>query len=322
LLFVVDSSLSLLLERKKLARSISSFLDQLPHDADPRIAVMLGHGGSSDWNGELYSLKADPRVLDPRWLSRADAEEMLMRSIRSPALDHGWGGGEMLLHSLQSSLSEPHFNRIQMQGFYRPDAALAIIFLTDENDVCFDPRQNGYSMGAHYKPSAFGIEHLAYKTYCLNSQKALAVSPTSVIAALRDRFPGKRIAMAGIAHSNPDTVPWLGEAAIGHGILEIVWENANTQPTGPMPEMVLDIKSHDFAPTLSELGSLVSSHLSLLTLFPIPGSTNLLEPSLLVTVDGRSVPGTYDASTRRVRLSGALAGGAGSRIEISACEAH
>jgi hypothetical protein len=319
LLFVVDSSLSLTPERRRLAKSISHFLSQLPADADPRIAVMLGHGGNSDWSGMLYSRGSNPRVINPHDYAGNRAEELLIQNLSCPALDFGVGNGEMLMYSLQSSLKDYNFAQIQNEGFYRPDASLAVVFITDENDVCFDPKAHGYTKHPHYKYGAFGLEKFAYDKWCVDKSGALKVSTTSVISSLRSRFPGKRIAMAGIVHSEEKSVPWFGEDAIGHGIIELVQENAATQPSGPMPSLIMNLRSGNFSGTLAQLGSMITSHLSLLTSFILSGDRILKESSIVATVDGRAVSATYDSASRTVNISGANAGGAGSQVEVSAC---
>ncbi len=319
LLFVVDSSLSLTPERRKLAKAISSFLSQLPADADPRIAVMLGHGANSDWNGMLYSRGSNPRVINPSNYTDDKARELLIENLSCPALDLGVGNGEMLMHSLQSSLRNDHFAEIQREGFYRPDASLAVVFVTDENDVCFDPKAHGYTRHPHYKYGAFGLEKFAYDRWCVDSKGALKVSTTSAISSLRSRFPGKRIAMAGIVHAEEKSVPWFGEDAIGHGIIELVQENASSQPSGPMPSIIMDLKSGNFASALAQLGSMVTSHLSLLTSFSLSGDRAVREDSITMTVDGRTISSSYDSASRTVNILGADAGGAGSQIEVSAC---
>jgi len=319
LLFVVDSSLSLTPERRKVAKAISSFLETLPADADTRIAVLLGHGENSPWSGKLYSRGSDPRVILPNALPRDRAEELLTHSLSCPAMDFGVGNGEMLLSSLQASLKDESFAEIQSQGFYRPDALLGVVFLTDENDVCFDPRAHGYTRHPDYKSSILGLEDIAYRKFCLDSAGALKVSSTSVIQGLRDRFPGKFIAMAGIVYSNPANVPYLGEDSIGHGIIELVEENATSQPSGPMPATILDLKTGDFAPALNKLATMVSSQLTLKTEFPLVGTVEVDEETLLVTVDGVEVPATYNANSRTITIPGTSVGGAGSQIDVSAC---
>jgi hypothetical protein len=280
---------------------------------------MLGHGGNSDWSGMLYSRGSNPRVINPADYTSDQARELLIENLSCPALDFGVGNGELLMHSLQSSLKDYNFAQIQREGFYRADASLAVVFVTDENDVCFDPKAHGYTRHPHYKYGAFGLEKFAYDKWCVDSKGALKVSTTSVISSLRSRFPGKRIAMAGIVHAEEKSVPWFGEDAIGHGIIELVQENASTQPSGPMPSIIMDLKSGNFAAALAQLGSMVTSHLSLLTSFSLSGDQTVNESSLTVVVDGRLISASYDPASRTVNIQGTDAGGAGSQVEVSAC---
>ncbi|NDD91220.1 hypothetical protein EBZ37_03955, partial [bacterium] len=319
LLFVVDSSLSLITQRKALAKSISHFLATLPSDADPRVAVMLGHGGSSTWSGKLYSRSGDPRVINPTALTLKQSEKFLENSLTCPAVDFGFGNGEMLMYSLMESLEDARFAEIRSQGFYRPDASLAVVFLTDENDTCFDPLKHGYTKAPDYRPSFFGLEKVAYKRYCLNDKGALRVSTTAVISSLRNRFPGKPITMAGIVHTDPSGIFQYGEEAIGHGIIELVQENAAGNPTGPTSSLLMDIISGDFGTTLQQLGSMVTTKFSLMTSFPLTGEMEVDTDTLLVTVDGKEVSATYDAATRTINIPGIEAGLPGSQVDVSAC---
>ncbi len=319
LLFVVDTSLSLTFERRKLSGAISSFLNRLPQDADIRIGVMLAHGGNSRWNGSLYSDRGNPRVINPAQYTTTEAQRLLEENLARPAQDFGVGNGEMLMHSLQNSLGNSKFAAIQSEGFYRQDASLAVVFVTDENDVCFDPRAHGYTRHPHYKYGFMGLEKLAYKKWCVDRSGTLQVSTTSVVASLQNRFPGKRIAMAGIVHVDENQVPRLGEEAIGHGIIELVEENASSQPSGPMAPVLMDIKSGSFAPALARLGSMVSSHLDLMTAFPLTGNGTVSTTTIEIMVDGRSITGSFDEGSRTVNIAGSDAGGAGSRVEVSAC---
>jgi hypothetical protein len=304
LLFVVDTSLSLFNDRMKLAHAVPRFLKELPPEADTRVAVMLAHG-SSKWNGKLYSRGRDPRVIDVTALSPKQSMDYLGHSLSCAEPEFDIANGELMMYSLQRSLGASKLAAIKNQGFYRDDAALSVVFVTDENDVCFDPRANGFPNFPDFNDSWFDLEDAAFKRYCAG------ITPESTLAALQSTFPGRAITLGGIVHTDPKHVKRFGEDAIGHGIIELV----NSTTDG----MLVDIRSNDFEDGLARLGSVVSTHLQLKTLFPIDGQIPFDPSSISVTVDGVAVPATYDSVTGTVQIQVIDAGGAGSSIEISAC---
>ncbi len=305
LLFVTDSSLSLLPERRKLARSISHFLRGLPENADPRIAVMLGHGGKSKWSGRLFSHGSDPRVLDPAVLGEDELVRALEENLTCPKMEWASTNGEALFLSLQKSLKGSRFNEIRSQGFFRDGAAISVVFVSDENEVCFDPRSIGKLGFPDFKDSLLGLEDRALAKYCQG------ISPESTLAALKDAFPGRKLSVGTIVHSDPEFVCRWGEHSIGHGYLQLA---------SMVPEsLVMDIRSGDFDQGLARLASVSTSQLPLMTSFTLTGDERIDEGSVLVYVDGVEVPASFDPETRTVRVAGEDAGGALSRIEVSAC---
>jgi len=310
LLFVADSSLSLMSERQQLARAIPSFLQQLPAEADTRIAVMLAHADSK-FTGSLFSHRGDPRVIDTRALSADAAERALSRNLSCPRLEFDAANGEMMMLSLQNSLEDKRFEKIRSQGFFRPDAALSVVFISDENDVCFDPIANGYSTFPDFNQSWFHLEERAYRRHCLNSSGQLRVTAETVLDGLFQRFPGRKISLAGIVHTDPAHVRRFGEDSIGHGIIELVNKTADG--------VLMDIRTGDFSDALRRLGSVVSTQLQLMTTFSIRSGSALDENSIQVEVDGNRVSATYDSGRQVVTIRAQDAGSARSRISIAAC---
>ncbi len=303
LLFVVDTSASLDSRRVALATAIPDFLDHLPGQTDTRIGVMLAHGGASDWSGKLFAPQGAPSVIRVNEVGRSEAERLLEANLGHPVVDADEANGEAMMFSLTRSLEATRFAEIQAQGFYRPDAALSVVFVTDENDVCFDPRQHGYAGGADYKPSGGGIEDVAFARYCTG------IDPASTRAALDVHFSGK-LTLAGILHTTPENVPVAGEEAIGHGILELL----DTLPDS----LPLDL-GVDYRAALSKLATTVSSHLDLWTSFAVRDALPLIRSSILVQVDGHAVTGQLDPQGHVVQIHAQDAGGAGSLIDITAC---
>jgi hypothetical protein len=305
LLFVTDTSLSLLPERKKLARAISHFLRGLPANSDARIAVMLGHGGKSKWSGRLFAHGSDPRVLDPRAMTEEQVVRQLEETLSSPKLEFASTNGEALFLSLQKSLSGERFNEIRSQGFFREGAAISVVFVSDENEVCFDTRKIGLQFPPDYKPSVFDLEERALKKYCSG------ISPESTFEALKNAFPGRKISIGAIVHQDPAFVGCFGEHSIGHGYLQLASKLSDN--------FVMDIRSGNFDQGLSRLASVSTSQLSLQTAFDLGNDTRIDGRSLIVRVDGRPVEWRFDQVHQVVQIAGSDAGGALSQIDVSAC---
>src|SRR5690606_1905164 len=135
ILFVPDTSGSLDVKRDQIANDLNRFVGKLPVDGDYRVGVMLGHGFKSETSGRLYrKTSAYPEVLRSDELSIETIQTELAARIRSPLEESQSDGGEMgmtsLLRGVTTKLEE---NR--SKGFFRDQAALAVVFISDENDL-------------------------------------------------------------------------------------------------------------------------------------------------------------------------------------------
>jgi hypothetical protein len=310
-LFVVDTSASMDPKRARIAERIPDFVRGLAPDTDYRIGVMLAHGGASYDSGRLYSLPGLPRVLDPKALGIDDLQHDLSLILGNVDDDVDEANGEAGMYSLLRSLQPERLAEIRRQGFYRAEAALAVVFVTDENDICFPPELNGYTTFPDYVPSAGGIERVAYERYCRAPGETAANEPDRVYArlvALQDTLP---LTLGGIIHVDPARVPQGPglEDAIGHGILELTRKSANG--------VLIDIEDSSFADGLSHLGSVVQTTLELRTRFGLDEA--VAAGSIQVSVDGGTVPFLYDDPSRTVEIPLASAGHAGSVVDVGAC---
>ena len=305
LLFVTDTSLSLITERRKLAKAIPNFLKGLPEGADPHIGVMLGHGGKGKWSGSLFSHGSDPKVLVPSELGEDRTAGLLEDSLGCPKGELASTNGEALLLSLKKSLSGEKFARMKSDGFYRDGASLSLVFVSDENDVCYDPTEHGFKGWPDFKDSFLGIENRARKKFCSG------VSPESVKAEIERALPGRKVSVGAIVHTDPAHVWKWGEDAIGHGFLEF----ASQYPDS----IAVDIKGGDMDSALSRLASVSTSQLTLMTSFKLNAEQKIDGRSVLVRVDGNLVDAVFDEVTQSVQIDGKDAGFALSQVDISAC---
>src|SRR5690606_11712196 len=138
LLFVTDTSGSLDEERAGIAEGIDGFVAALPAEVDYQVGVVLGHSSKSSWSGRLYRKDSDPLVLSSSELSLSDIRKHLKRKLTRTAGDWYADGGEENFYSLWRALDDDRLQESRAAGFFREDAALAVVFISDENEICSD----------------------------------------------------------------------------------------------------------------------------------------------------------------------------------------
>ncbi len=293
LLFVTDTSGSLDEERGEIADGIDAFIAALPQDVDFRIGVMLGHGLASGWSGKLYKKGTEPFVLDSETQTLTQIRTQLRSKLVNPASEYQSDGGEVGLYSLHRSMAGTPLQNMKNQGFMRADAALAVVFIADENDICY-PGQ---------VPDPDGYEASAYQTYCANS----GVNAASVYSRLREAKGDLPLVVAGLVYTNNATLPHYGENEKGLGYLETI-ALANG--------LAVDLANGDYEASLAQIGTLTTVSLTLIT------DVILIEPyvitnSITVKVDGQPAAFTYNPITKTVHLL--APGGAESVVDITYC---
>ncbi len=284
ILFVVDTSASLRRggtgtledgELVQIGRGMKHFVKNLDPQTDYRIGVMLGHGPATSYHGKLFQAgKGDPAVVDykalaKKGMSRAQIEEQLgqimERKMRQVPNESGGAQGEAMMLSLYNAIRTPSLlGRIKKQGLFRDDAALAVVFVTDEQDVCFD-----YS-GTEYQPTLKTIKNSKgvtetipdpYETRFFNSVCAKAVkgkplTPGHVYDALMSLKQDKsKLMVNAIVYTTP--VPESlrnrveDENEMGHGIIDLVQLAGN----GQMADLAnVYLRNSEFATELDALG--------------------------------------------------------------------
>jgi hypothetical protein len=312
-LFVVDTSTSILDKRCKIAENIPAFLDKLPQGADYRIAVMEAHGGESDWTGKLWAPKNVPPVLSSQSLAQSQVQDYLKQSLHDSVTDPGPSQGEAGMYSFMRSLGADRLPDIQAAGFYRPDAALALFFITDENDICYRPELHGYTKWPDYVRNLSGNEVKAWSKYCLNADGSDKITPESVLASVSMFKGALPFAIGGIVHVDPKKVPIIGEDAIGHGILELLGL------AGPDRSKAIEITAKSYEQGLSEMADL--SHLisRLQADFDLSAHDGYDPATIKVQIDGYPVTSHFEAATHSVHVDGANLGHANSVIDVRAC---
>lgn len=301
LLIVTDTSASLDTERRTVAQEIDQFVNALPQGADYQIAVMLGHlappVGGTDWVGRLFQANNEPFVLSSKELSSELIRANLLQKLTNIDLDrYSTGGGESGIFSLTAGLGE-RFAENRALGFFRPDAALSVVFISDENDICV-PEGN-----------ASASELQMYNDHCDPTIHNDSVLYRSLI----NTVGGNSLVLGGVLHRSIDEVSEASDG-VGLGYLELVAHNGG---------IVTPISQTDrISNGLSQIGELMAARLSLIT------ERRLYEyevnHSIEVRVNGVLAPeGSYTVNplVPSIRLLDSSAtGSANSTVEILNCE--
>lgn len=320
ILFVADTSPSMDEEARKLAAMIPSFIGRLAAGTDFRIAVMLAHGNTSRFSGRLYpGFRGDaPVVLSSAQLTVPQIQAAFKQRLldANQEIDHDDANGEAGMYSLVRGTSRKLLHESQAQGFFRPDAALSVVFLEDENDLCYRPELNGYTQFPDYVPSSGGWEARAYELYCKRPGHGPASYPSYLYSRLVKLKGNRPVTLGGIVHIDPAKVPppnGRSEDAIGHGIIELTQKSANG--------VLIDIAEPSYAAGLAELGNVVQATLELSTRFDLGGAEALDPESVRVMVDGRDVESRYESEANAVEIAMGDAGHGGSEVQVAACVA-
>ncbi len=246
-LFVVDTSASLRGgsykktggELGQLARDMRFFMKRLDARADVRIGMILGHGPAKKaTHGRLFSTGgSDPAMIDYKQIQTqmkaanksASAEQvevlaqdrvgkLLEHKMTHMPIEHKGAEGEALLLSLYDALSRPDLRgQIQAAGLLRKDAQLAVITISDEQDVCFDYAAHGV------KPRKEDpIETKFFNEVCSKAVNGGPLQPGHVYQALQ-AVAGDKLIVAGI-HYKDNNIPQgrEDENEMGYGYLDLI----------------------------------------------------------------------------------------------------
>lgn len=298
ILFVVDSSGSLNEERDAIGDGVDAFVAELPADADVRIAVMPAH--ATTWAGRLYRPSSTtPFVLDNQAMAMADIRAALRTRMRNVATETITDGGEAGIYSLDRAMEPTQLAESRAQGFFRSDAALAVVFVADENDICAR-----YPVGVVPVPDPNFKEGPAFNLYCQY------VTPENTYTRLRG-FQGDRpLLVSGVVYHEGSVFPHTGENEIAYGYLEMI-RAANG--------LAVDLAGGHVHEGLAQIGTLVTKKLSLKTEFTLDDHGGEIDPaSVGVEVDAAQVPFVYVSEVKEVHLT-SHAGRENSEVYISYC---
>lgn len=299
ILFVTDTSGSLDTERSAIANGIGNFISQLSSTADYQIAVSLAHGPKSSRYGQLYKAGTEPTVLRSKELSISYIRAHLVKKLTSVRTDYDTDGGEAGLLSLNKAMDATRLAEIKAaHGFFRSDAALAIVFVSDENDLCAV-----YPAGVTRVYDPEGKEIPAFNNYCKNK-----VTANSVYDRLLEVQGANPLLLSAIAYSNKATVVKAGENEFAYGYSEIV---------GLGNGKMVDIAANDIPTGLADIGKAAALKMTLRTDYKL-SYLNVDESTISADVDGVKSQFSFDAGNNLLRLL-SNTGKADSAVVLSYC---
>jgi hypothetical protein len=297
ILFVTDTSGSLNVERAAVADGIDSFVAGLSNTVDYNIAVMLGHGSTSSHSGRLYQSGSEPVVLT-KSQGLATVRAQLRTKLTSVVGDADSDGGEEGLYSLGlSMIDNVRFTAAQTQGFFRADAALAVVFISDENDIC-----------AIYPSGVTPVVDPDGKEVTAKARDCTDVTTQNVYLALKGRKDDKPLLVSSLIYTPTTPFNMVDENEIGYGYKEITESSMGLM-------VPLGGTNAEIAQGLGNIGSLANSQLTLITKHTIRRAGQISNVS--VKVDNSIVPFNFDSAIREVQLSNP--GQAGSAVEVNYC---
>ena len=300
LVFVVDTSGSIREERTEIADGIESFINELPADVDYQIGVMQAHSSVSDQSGVLFSHNS-PVVLKSSELTKTEIRSHLRNTMyNTDPTDYAGDGGEQMLYSLNKAITE-NASAIKSQGFFREDSALAVVMVSDENDIC---ALGSYPHGVTpvYDPEK--KEYPAFERDCAD------ISPESVVQNLRTLQGDRPLLVSSIVYTGEGYIPNRGENEIGYGLIE-----AANVANG----VVVDLASGDYDLGMRQIGSMVVKKLNLKTEFKL-NTSDFDESTLEVLVDRQAVNFNYLPEINEVHLAEVDAGRENSEVYIKYCK--
>lgn len=293
LLFVMDTSGSMSDNRAKVADGISAFVAELPPEVDYQVGVMLGHGSQSAWSGKLFSHNGN-KVFSSKTMSLADIKTKLKAMALGAPADASGEQGEEMSYSLRKGLTT-HLDANRTAGFFRTNAALAVVYVSDENDICAP-----YANDAN-RPGLTNAEKNLRNRDCPGG-----ITTTAIIDKVKE-VQGDRPYMFGAVVHKSLSYNDGGNDGYGYGMMETV------QATNGVS---IEINDGSYVEGLSTLGTLATSKLTLI-LDHTMAHADIEPSSIKAQVDGTDVQFVYDPTTNDVHLSSG--GGARSVVDINYC---
>ena len=308
LLFVMDHSGSMADDWARVASNVQNLVKELPADMDINYAVLLANASAQ--KGKLFAAKNVPVVLSNKTMKVADIANNLQKTFSAGMnTPDDAGSGEASFLSLYHAVTT-NVKDNQKQGFFRADAALSILFMSDEQEIGF-PFPNPQAPGLPPRCDA-AYEDNVRKVQYVNKGIDLNVT-FNAVKALKGDMPLMTHAFVNITKQdlftrNSSTASCLYDS-LGYGYFEMVEKTKG----------VLFSIQADKAQGMKRCGEVIRERLELQHEFKLSKAADKVDPAtILAAVDAAKASHEYRVNENSVYL--ANAGAAGSKIEIQHCE--
>ncbi len=303
-LFVMDFSGSMQDDWERVANDVRLLVQAMPSDVDAHYAVLVGAVGK--YSGKLFAGHLQQKVLSSANLDQLEISQSLHRTFVDAMKVSDAGSGEALFYSLYQAVTK-NAKENQDLGFFRADAALSVIFMSDEHEI-----------GSVYQKTP-GVpvrcdedfEEGIRKTWYTN--KGIDVETTyQAVKRLKGDMPFTAHAIVNrdaddLFRRNPKNARCLYDS-IGFGYMDMVEKCGG---------VLFSIQANR-TEALQLIGQYTNQSMALVHDFKLSWTSDKIDASTISTkVDDAGVPYTYNASTDIVHLENA--GSLGSGIEISYC---
>jgi alpha-tubulin suppressor-like RCC1 family protein len=272
----------------KSLKVLTFFINQLPVEVDYQFAVLLGHGDQSSWNGTLYQKGTEDIVLSSNNLTNPEIISGLRAKMNQPAGDGETDGGEVGIYSLMKLMEQDNLQAAKDAGFFRDGAALAVVFVADEQDICAE-----FPAGVVPVVDPQGKETSSFSKYCVDAQNNYLVTPQLAVDGLSNIQGDSPMVVGAVIYNNSETIPLQGENEIGYGYKEAV-ELAGG--------ITIDMANGDYSDGLANLGKLATVSVQPANDFNLAVS-NVDESSIQAFVNNVAVNFSYDATLNQVNLT-------------------
>ena len=294
ILFVMDTSGSMDNNRAKVADGLSSFVAELPPEVDYQVGVMLAHGSRSAWSGKLFNYQNN-MIFSSSTMAIGTIQSSLRSMVLNTPRDSSGEQGEEGMYSLFKGLTN-NFQVNQQAGFFRPHAALAVIFVSDENDLCAP-----YA-GLTTTPGLTSAEKTIRNRDCRGG-----IPVDQIISKVKEVQGERPFLFGAVTHQQLNYSDSAGNDSYGYGIMEIIQATSGVST---------EINDGSYTQGLSNMGKLATTKLNLLVDFTLAHPD--VDPASITTyVDGAQIDFAFDSAQNDVHLSSG--GGAQSVIDINYC---
>lgn len=305
-LFVMDHSGSMADDWERVANNLQEMVKELPADLNIRYAVLLSDVGNMA--GRLYAPAGYKVVLDNQKMKTQEISNNLHKMFVE-GMKVGDPTGEAAFYSLHKAATANAVDN-QRLGFFRADAALSVIFASDEQEAGF-PFPNPQAPGLPQRCDT-DYEESIKKTYYDKQGVNLDVA-FNAVKKLKGDMPLVTHAFVNITKEdlfkrNSKNASCLYDS-LGYGYFEMV---AKTQG------VLFSIQANR-AEGMARCGQVTRERLQIVHDFKLSKPAEKVDPvTIIAGVDGALAVHSYKAVENMVHLDNAGVGG--SVVEIRHCE--